>query len=77
MSPNEEFLQRSGVVEVLFISVDGDRHGPFHTKMRDSIEGVVARAAAPDDENAGVRDALGADLHVHERGRSSVDGVVF
>ena len=49
----------------------------FHAEVRDAVEGVVARATATDDENAGVGDAQRADFLVHERGRTAVDGLVF
>ena len=77
MASNEEFLQRPGVVEVLLVGVDGDGDRSFHAEVRDAVEGVVARAAATNDENAGVRNAQGADILVHEGGCASVDGVVF
>ena len=77
VAANEEFLKRSGVVEVLLVGVDGDGHGAFHAEVRDAVEGVVARATATHDENAGVGDAQRADFFVHERGRTSVDGLVF
>ena len=66
VAANEEFLERSGVVEVLLVGVDGDGHGAFDAKVRDAVEGVVARAAAANDEDARVRNAQRANFLVHE-----------
>ena len=77
VAANEEFLKRSGVVEVLLVGVDGDGHGAFNAEVRDAVEGVVARATATDDENAGVGDAQRADFLVHERGRAALMASFF
>ena len=66
VAANEEFLQRSGVVEVLLVGVDSNGHGAFNAKVRDAVEGVVARAAAANDEDTGVRNAQRANFLVHE-----------
>tara|TARA_B110000444_G_C18472193_1_gene425209 strand:- start:52 stop:501 length:450 start_codon:yes stop_codon:yes gene_type:complete len=39
---NQEFLQRTGVVQVLLIGVDRNGDCAFDAKVSDSVEGVVA-----------------------------------
>ena len=77
VAAHEQLLQGSGVVEVLLVGVDGHGHGAFHTEVRDTVQGVVARAAATDDENARVRYAKRADFLVHEGRHATVHGVGF
>ena len=77
MAADEEFLQGSRVIEVLFVGVDGNGDGALHAKVRDAVERVVSRAAATDDENARVGYAQRAHFFVHQGGCAAVDGVVL
>ena len=67
VAPDEQFLQGAGVVEVLLVGVDGHRDGAVDAKVRDAVQGVVARAAAADDEDTRIWNAEAREVLVHER----------
>ena len=42
VAADEEFLQGSRVIEMLFVGVDGNGDGALHAKVRDAVERVVS-----------------------------------
>ena len=67
VAPDQQFLEGAGVVEVLLVGVDGHRDGAVDAKVRDAVQGVVARAATADDEDARIWDVEAREVFVHER----------
>jgi hypothetical protein len=42
VSSDQEFLERTGVIEVLLIGVDRNGDSAFYAKVSDPVEGVVS-----------------------------------